>query len=202
MEGVGNSLAFSVCVLVASPFVLVVTVTVPFSNANVVCDVVLSRIVNLLSRRPFLSPENAKRVALECATEMNIEDATPASARRIPLPQISPFKAAPESMRSRPPPPPEGTHLQQTATWPRPAVDPPEVNDMEVDDNGREAARETRRRATRRAQGSVMGVDHAHLLLEFDVVYVWTPVDRVIVKRKTTFWAREGRTSSSRWSCE
>ena len=64
---------------------------------------------------------------------------------------------------------------------------------MEVNEQGREAARETGRRATRPAQGSAMGVADAQLLLEFDALCVWTPVDRVIVRRKTTHLARERR---------
>ena len=36
-----------------------------------------------------------------------------------------------------------------------------------------------------------MECDHAQLLLEFDTVYAWTSRDRVIVKRMTTYLARE-----------
>ena len=42
-------------------------------------------------------------------------------------------------MRSRAPPPPEGTLLQRTATWPGPPADPPaEENEMEVEDHRRQ----------------------------------------------------------------
>ena len=62
VESVGNSLSFSLCLFVVPPSLLVVTV--PCSNVNVVCQVFFSLIpiVNLLSRRSFLSPEHAKQV--------------------------------------------------------------------------------------------------------------------------------------------
>ena len=94
-------------------------------------------------------------------------------------------------MRSRALPPPEVTPLQQTATWPGPPVDPPEVNDMEVDEQRREAVPQTRRRATRPAQGSTNEIDGARLFPEFDAVYAWTPRDEVIIDRMTTYLARE-----------
>ena len=108
--------------------------------------------------------------------------AVPESVRNRITPQSTLFTAAPESLRSRAPPPPEGTPSQQTETWLGPPVDPPEVNEMELDELGREAAPETRR-ATRPAQGSAMGLDHGQSLPEFDAVCAWTPKDRVIVKR-------------------
>ena len=93
----------------------------------------------LLSRRPFsLSRNRDASVALECETEMNVEEplvkAVPESGRRSPTQQSSPFTAAPESAGSRAPAPPEGTPLKQTATRPGPPVDLPEVRDMEVDE--------------------------------------------------------------------
>ena len=60
---------------------------------------------------------------------------------------------------------------------------------MEVDEQRREAALGTGRRATRPAQGSAKGMDHAQSLPEFDAVYAWTPRDRVIVKRMITHLA-------------
>ena len=36
-----------------------------------------------------------------------------------------------------------------------------------------------------------MNFDHAQVLQEFDAVYAWTPRDRVVVKRMTTYSARE-----------
>ena len=61
VESVGHSFRFSVCAPAVPPSVPVVTV--PVSNVDAVCEVVSpDRIVNLVNRRPFLSPENAKCV--------------------------------------------------------------------------------------------------------------------------------------------
>ena len=77
------------------------------------------------------------------------------------------YKAVPECLRSRAPPPSEGTLLQQTATWPGPPADPPTgVGEMEVKGQRREAAPAARRRTTRPAQWSAMGTDDARLLSE------------------------------------
>ena len=71
----------------------------------------------------------------------------PESVRRGLTPQNSLLvKAVPECMRSKAPPPPEKTLMQQTATWPDPPKDQPaEVEEMEVEDanppwNARERA--------------------------------------------------------------
>ena len=96
-----------------------------------------------------------------------------------------------ESLRCRALPPPAGTLSQLSATWPCHRVDPPEVNDMEVDEQRREAAPETRRRATRPAQGSAMAIDGPSLLPESDAVHLWTPRDRVTLERMITNLARE-----------
>ena len=140
-----------------------------------------------------LSRKRETRVALECETAMHFEGplvkAVPESVRISPTPQSAPVKAAPESLRSRTPPPPEGTPLQQTTPWPGPPVDPPEVNDINVDEQGREAAPESRRRATRLAQGLAKEIDGARLLLEFDAYHPSRA--RVIVKRMITYLARE-----------
>ena len=64
---------------------------------------------------------------------------------------------------------------------------------MEVDEQRREAAPETRRRATRPPQESAMEIDGARLFPEFDAIYAWTPKVRVIVERTTTCIARERR---------
>ena len=68
---------------------------------------------------------------------MNIEGspakAVPEAVRSRPTPQSELLKVVPESVRNRAPTPPEGTSLQQTATWPRPPKDPPvEVNEMDT----------------------------------------------------------------------
>ena len=68
---------------------------------------------------------------------MNIEGppakAVPEAVKSRPMPQSALFKAVLESVRNRAPPPPEGTSLQQTATWLRPRKDPPvEVNEMDT----------------------------------------------------------------------
>ena len=56
-------------------------------------------------------------------------------ARNRPTPQSSPFKAVPEWGWIRALPRPEGTPLQQTATWHGPPTDPPaEVKEVEVED--------------------------------------------------------------------
>ena len=105
VERVGNSLGFSLC-LPASPLVVPV-VTVPFSDANLDCEVVFSD-----SGCEFVEPQTLslfrKReasVALERETDMNIEGppvkAVPKAVRNRPSPQSSPFKAAPECVRSR-----------------------------------------------------------------------------------------------------
>ena len=62
---------------------------------------------------------------------------------------------------------------------------------MEVDEQRREAALETRRRATRPAQGSAMALDGARSFPEFDTVDVWRPRDRVIIERMITYLARK-----------
>ena len=119
-EGVGNSLDLSVCVLVVSPFVLVVTV--PFSNVNVVCEVVyFDSDCEFVEPQTFsLSRKRQASVALEGETETNIEGppvkAVRESARRRPMPQGSLFEAVPEGMQSRAPSQLEGTPSQQTAT--------------------------------------------------------------------------------------
>ena len=69
MKSVRNSLDFLCVFLVVSPLVLVVAV--PLLEVNVVRLFALIRIVNLLSRRPCLSPENAKRTRLWSETDMN-----------------------------------------------------------------------------------------------------------------------------------
>ena len=76
--------------------------------------------------------------------------------------------------------------MQQTTTWLGPPMDPPEVNDVKVDEQRRDAALETRRRATRSAQWSAVGMDHAQLLPECDAVCARTPRDRVVVMQMTT----------------
>ena len=120
---------------------------------------------------------------------MNFEEqrvkAVPEAIRNRPTPQSTLFKSAPESMKNRSLPPPEGTPAHQKVTWPGQPKDPPEVNDMVVDEQRREAASANSIRAARPAQGSAMEIDHAQLLLEFDAIYAWTPRDRVIVKRTT-----------------
>ena len=97
------------------------------------------------------------------------------------------FQAA--SVGSRAPPQRDGTSLQQTATWPG----PPKVNDMKVHKQGREAAPETRRSATRPAQRSAMGRDHLELLPESDAVYLRAPRDRWIVKPMISYlpWKKQ-----------
>ena len=66
-----------------------------------------------------------------------------------------------------------------------------EQNDAKYPENVRGAASGNRSRAARNAQGSAIEIDHAQILPEFDVVSAWTPRDRVIVKRMTTYFARE-----------
>ena len=65
---VGNSSSFSVCLLVVPPSLLVVTV--PFSNVNVVCEVVFSDSnCEYVEPQTFsLSRNRETRVALECET--------------------------------------------------------------------------------------------------------------------------------------
>ena len=50
------------CVRVLAVPPSVPVATVPFSNVNVVCEVVFSDSDCELNRRPFRSPENARRV--------------------------------------------------------------------------------------------------------------------------------------------
>ena len=87
-SGVGNTLDFSVCVPVVSPFVPVETLFP--SNVNVVCDAVFSD-----SDCELVEPQtfsfSRTRMALECETETHIEgplvEAVPESVRRGPTPQ-------------------------------------------------------------------------------------------------------------------
>ena len=167
-ENVGYSWDISLCVLASLP-----VVTVPLSDVNVVCEVVFCdsdcEFVEL--QTSSLSGKREASVALGCETEMNLEGpsvkAVLESVRRRPTPQSSQYRAVPEGMRSRAPPPPEGTPLSQTATWPGPPADPPaDVNEMDVEDqqrrqdgidanppwNAREVEPAIRRRATRPAQ--------------------------------------------------
>ena len=93
----------------------------------------------MLSCRLSLLQEREASAALDSETEMNIEgppaEGVPEAVRNMPTLQSSPFKAVPECMSSRAPPPPEGTSVRQTATWFGPPADPPaEVNEMEVVD--------------------------------------------------------------------
>ena len=72
------------------------------------------------------------------------------------LTMFVPFKAVPEGMRSRAPPPPEATLLQQTATWPGPPTDPPaEVKEMEVE--GAKPSMDCTRTSGHRPNGEVLG---------------------------------------------
>ena len=57
---------------------------------------------------------------------------------------------------------PEGTLLQQTATWVGSPADPPAgADEMEVEEQRREAALAARRRAALPAQVSAIEIDHA-----------------------------------------
>ena len=114
VELVGNPLGFSLCLPASPPVVLVVIV--PFSDANVDCEVVFSDSGCEFVEPQTLSPLRKREasVALERETEMNIEGSP---VRKRPTPQSSPLKAVPECMRSRAPPPQEGTPLRQTATF-------------------------------------------------------------------------------------
>ena len=51
--------------------------------------------------------------------------AVPEAVRNRPMPQSAPFKAVLECVRSRAPPPPEGTPLRERPTWPVPPSAPP-----------------------------------------------------------------------------
>ena len=95
--------------------------------------------MKLLKRRLSFSRKRDASVALECEAKVNIEappaKAVPEAVRNRPTPQSALFEAVPRWVRSRAPPPPEGTPLQHTATWPGPPTDPPaEVEEMEVKD--------------------------------------------------------------------
>ena len=176
-------------------------VTVPFSNVNVVCGDVFSDSDCEFVEPQTSLPENGEAsMALECETEMNIEGTARQSCARSGQKQTHTaklFKQYRESMRSRAPPPPERMPLQQTATWPGPPVGPPEVNDMEVAEQRREAAPKTQKEGnTTRARIS-NGIDGARLLSELDAVYAWTPREGVIFERMPE--RERGRTSSLRW---
>ena len=105
VERVGNPLGFSLC-LPASPLVVPV-VTVPFSDANLDCEVVFSdsgcEFVEPQTLSPFRNREAS--VALERETDMNIEGppvkAVPKAVRNRPSPQSSLLKAVPECVRSK-----------------------------------------------------------------------------------------------------
>ena len=116
VENVGISVNLSLCVLASPPVVPVVTV--PFSDVNLVCEAVFcDSDCEIVEPQTFsFSRKREASVALECETEMNIEGppvrAVPESIRKRPTPHSSPFTAGPDYMRSRAPPPPEGTPLQ------------------------------------------------------------------------------------------
>ena len=67
--------------------------------------------------------------------ELSLVKAVPAIKRR-PTPVCPPCKTPPEGMRSRTPPPPEGTPLHVRPTWPGPPPEgaPGEEAALEVDD--------------------------------------------------------------------
>ena len=127
MENVANSLDVSVCVPVVPPMVPVVTV--PFSDVQVVCEVVFSDSDSeCVEPQTFpLSRRREASVALDCETEMSMEGppvkAVSEAVKRRHTPRTTLFRATPEFVRNRAPPPPEGTLLQQTATWPGPPGD-------------------------------------------------------------------------------
>ena len=95
----------------------------------------LIRILILLSRRLPLSRIREASVALECETEMNFEGSPVKAAPEAGQKQAHAAKFAERRRHQKP--------LQQTATWSDPAVDPSEINDREVDEQRREAVRET-----------------------------------------------------------
>ena len=119
--------------------------------------------MNLLSRRPVLSRKCEASVALECETEMNLEG--------------PPVKAVPEAVRKRAHAVKHASQSStrikekqsadstQTATWPGSPVDPPEVNDLEVDDVISDP--------------------------EFDVIRKWKPRDPVIIRMMEDYLEKE-----------
>ena len=80
------------------------------------------RIFSLLGS--FLLCEQSKNKKARVNIEGPPVKAVPEPTRRRPTPQSSTFKAVPECMRCRAPPPPEGTPLQPRPTWPGPPKDP------------------------------------------------------------------------------
>ena len=134
------------------PVVLVVTVL--FSDVNVVYGVVFpDSDCDFVEPQTFCITRNREAsVAVECETQMSSKLCQKRSETG-PRRKVHISKRYPECMRSRAPPPPEGTPLQHTASWPGP---PTEVNKLELEEQRREAAPQTRRRATRPAQGSAM----------------------------------------------
>ena len=141
-----------VSVCVAASVHLVLDLTPP---VNLVCEVGFPS-VSVSDCEPVdpqtfsFSGKRCASVVLECEAKMNIEGppvkAVPEAVRNRPTTQSALFKAVPEWVRSRAPPPPEGTPLQQTATWPSPPTDlPGEQEETEVEDannprNARERA--------------------------------------------------------------
>ena len=91
--------------------------------------------------------------------------AVPEAVKRRPTQQSSHCKAVPEGMRSRAPPPPEGTPLQIWPTWPGSPNEPPvEVEEMKVEDL---------------TPDPNSGATHA-----------WKPRERAIVRRMEDYFAK------------
>ena len=106
----------------------------------------LIRIMNLLSRRPFLSPKKKSRASGVESHNMNFDRALvkAPSARR---------KATPPPREQSPPPPPAGTPMHILPTWPVQSQEiPSEGTMMEEEDKGVLQWRNVTRRRTVKAR--------------------------------------------------
>ena len=176
MESVGKSLEFSLCVLVSPHVVLVVTV--PLSDVNVVCEVVFSDSECEFVELETLSPSTKRDaiVALECETRANTEG--PDSRRKVHF--CKRYQNVCEAEH----------RLHQKGRFCSRHRRGLVHQRIQLKSTGwrwrerrRDAPPETRRRTTRPAQGSAMEMGGALLRPEFDAVYACTPRNRVIIER-------------------